>query len=396
MEEENIPQLRGKIEQDIREGYTGGSTDMFIPYGKNIKCYDVNSLYPSVMLNCDMPVGKPTHFIGDLTKFEGKIFGFFKVNVTCPENIMHPIIQIKHKGASGIRTISPVGTFTMWIFSEEMYNAQQFGYVFEILEGYKFEKAKVFAGYVETLYSLRLQYDKLNPLNLIAKILLNSLYGRFGMGEINVKYEVLTNTEFAKLNDPSKIVDTLQLGKYTLVGCEIDSQQNEANISISIASAITAYSRIHMTQFKNNPKINLYYTDTDSIYTDSEIDENLISDTILGKLKLEYECEKAIFLSPKVYILKLENGEIIYKVKGLKHEIELSITDFEQLLCKDSFIEKTQIKWKRNLSDAHIKLLEEVYTLKVTDNKRELIYDENNKLISTKAYKISEDKDIRK
>jgi hypothetical protein len=28
------------------------------------------------------------------------------------------------------------------------------------------------------------------------------------------------------------------------------------NVSIAIASAITAYARIHMTQFKNNPKIN--------------------------------------------------------------------------------------------------------------------------------------------
>lgn len=39
-----------------------------------------------------------------------------------------------------------------------------------------------------------------------------------------------------------------------------------------------------MSQFKNNLKINLYYTDTDSIYTDSEIDNHLISDKVLGKL----------------------------------------------------------------------------------------------------------------
>jgi hypothetical protein len=49
MEIENILKLTGNIESDIRKGYTGGSTDMFIPKGKNIKCYDVNSLYPSVM-----------------------------------------------------------------------------------------------------------------------------------------------------------------------------------------------------------------------------------------------------------------------------------------------------------------------------------------------------------
>ena len=99
-----------------------------------------------------------------------------------------------------------------------------------------------------------------------------------------------------------------------------------------------------MSQFKNNPNINLYYTDTDSIYTDSDIDEMLISDTILGKLKLENICNKAIFLAPKVYALKLENGKTVYKAKGLKHEIELTMKDFEQLLGKDVLIKKTQEK----------------------------------------------------
>jgi hypothetical protein len=77
-----------------------------------------------------------------------------------------------------------------------------------------------------------------------------------------------------------------------------------------------------------NPKINLYYIDTDSIYTDSDIDESLISKTILGKLKLENICNKAIFLTPKVYCLQIESGETIYKAKGLKHEIELTTSYF--------------------------------------------------------------------
>jgi hypothetical protein len=52
--------LKGKISADIRQSYTGGSTDMFIPKsykGKKIYAYDVNSLYPSVKANKDYPVG---------------------------------------------------------------------------------------------------------------------------------------------------------------------------------------------------------------------------------------------------------------------------------------------------------------------------------------------------
>jgi hypothetical protein len=99
-----------------------------------------------------------------------------------------------------------------------------------------------------------------------------------------------------------------------------------------------------MSQFKNNPKINLYYTDTDSIYTDSDIDPNYIDDLVLGKLKLENICKNAIFLAPKMYLLKTIDGNIITKTKGLKHEIELSERDFNRLLIKSTQIEKNQPK----------------------------------------------------
>jgi hypothetical protein len=59
------------------------------------------------------------------------------------------------------------------------------------------------------------------------------------------------------------------------------------NVSIGIAAAITAYARIHMSQFKNNPNFNLYYSDTDSIYIDKPLPDHMISSTILGKMKLE-------------------------------------------------------------------------------------------------------------
>ena len=65
MEENSIPQLSGKISTDIRQGYTGGAVDMYIPYNKKgvkVKGYDVNSLYPSRMRDCDMPVGNPIFF----------------------------------------------------------------------------------------------------------------------------------------------------------------------------------------------------------------------------------------------------------------------------------------------------------------------------------------------
>jgi hypothetical protein len=110
MDENNIAQLSGKIEKDIRKGYTGGSVDVFIPQGKNIKCYDVNSLYPFVMYSCEMPIGKPTYFEGDITKINSNAFGFFYCKITAPKNILHPIIQTHVKTPNGTRTLSPIGT----------------------------------------------------------------------------------------------------------------------------------------------------------------------------------------------------------------------------------------------------------------------------------------------
>jgi len=116
------------------------------------------------------------------------------------------------------------------------------------------------------------------------------------------------------------------------------------NTSITIASCITAYARIHMSQFKNNPDFNLYYSDTDSAYIDRPLPKHLVNNKILGKMKLENICKKAIFLAPKVYYLETVDGKIIYKVKGLKHEVELTKNDFENLLFKESFLEKIQTK----------------------------------------------------
>jgi len=145
------------------------------------------------------------------------------------------------------------------------------------------------------------------------------------------------------------ITNRTELGDYFLVEIKnseniLEDENSTHNINVAIASAITAYSRILMSQFKNNLNFNLYYSDTDSIYIDKPLDESFISNTILGKLKLEHICNKAIFLSPKVYYLETEDNKIIYKVKGLKHEIELTNSDFESLLFKDAFLEKNQTK----------------------------------------------------
>jgi hypothetical protein len=113
MKEENIPQLSGEIAKNIKQGYTGGAVDMYIPKSKpgvKINCYDVNSLYPSQMESQLMPIGNPTYFSGNILKINPEAFGFFYCKIKSPNNILHPILQTHVKTQAGTRTISPIGT----------------------------------------------------------------------------------------------------------------------------------------------------------------------------------------------------------------------------------------------------------------------------------------------
>lgn len=87
-----IPKIGGEIYNFIRSGYTGGHTDMYKPSGQNVYAYDVNSLYPYVMSEYQMPVGVPTYFeypkaveLNVFTKDFTNPFGFFEVELQAPE-----------------------------------------------------------------------------------------------------------------------------------------------------------------------------------------------------------------------------------------------------------------------------------------------------------------------
>ena len=70
------------------------------------------------------------------------------------------------------------------------------------------------------------------------------------------------------------------------------------------------------------------------------------------------------------------------KVKGLKHPI--SFNQLKPLLVKDTNLKINQEKWYRNVSDGNIKIIPEIYTLMINNQKRSLIYDDTNTFVETK------------
>ena len=181
------PIIKGSVYNDIKKAYFGGFVDIYIPFAKNVNSYDVNSLYPSTMAKCPMPVGNPVYVEGSTLSLND-IFGFVYVKVIAPK-IHTPILPYRHKNKSGsISTLYPIGTWEGWYFSEELKNATKYGYKFNVLKGYNFKKATLFSNYVENLFDIKKSVTSDNPWYIISKLLLNSLYGRFGMSPAAVQW----------------------------------------------------------------------------------------------------------------------------------------------------------------------------------------------------------------
>jgi hypothetical protein len=296
--DELIPIITGSMYDNMKNAYTGGSVDVYKPHGYNIYSYDVNSLYPTQMANYDMPVGSPTYFEGDINLREEikNPFGIFEVEVTSPDNLNYPILQLRFKTKNGIKTISPLGKWKSWYFSEELYNAIKYGYKFNIIRGYIFERKNIFKKYVNCLYDIKKKSDKDSVNYLIAKLLLNSLYGRFGMSPLLENHLIVSPHITEKMINSDNIivknvVNLKKSGKelITFFDDKITNNNRRINVSIPISIAVTAYGRIFMSIFKMKfleKDIKLYYSDTDCVHIDKELDNKFLGDN-LGQFKFE-------------------------------------------------------------------------------------------------------------
>ena len=133
--------------------------------------------------------------------------------------------------------------------------AKKLGYKIEIFRGYKFQEGNLFSEFVDKMYNLRLDFSKDHPMNLIAKLLMNYLYGRCGMDTSFGETSVVSKSKYPKFEDKyaDGITDILDLGESFLVQYRDKAKDEKTivhglyethNSNIAVASAITAYGRI--------------------------------------------------------------------------------------------------------------------------------------------------------
>jgi len=92
----------------IKSGYYGGITEVYKPYGKDLKYYDVNSLYPHAALN-PMP-GTNVQYIeskGDTSLNLDDLFGFFFCTVKTNNGYLG-LLPMKY----GFGIINPNGEYS--------------------------------------------------------------------------------------------------------------------------------------------------------------------------------------------------------------------------------------------------------------------------------------------
>lgn len=372
----------------IRRGYYGGHAETYIPKGKDLKYYDVNSLYPYIMKTFPMPGGKPV-WHGHL---EGQdidsLYGFFEAHIVCPKTIKRPFLPYRDENSKIL--VFPAGEFVGVYFSEELKYARDIGYQITLLSGYSFEKMNSpFDSFVTTIYDNRQEAKRRgnDAMSYIYKILMNSLYGRFGINPKSTITEVCDEDRYKYLTKKRDLILADKLCEYYyIVSYWSNTEQDWSPPRISavhLAAAITACSRIYMYQYISRP--DCYYTDTDSVVLGSPLPEEEISNTVLGKFKLEYNIIEGIFLAPKSYYILTQEGKDILKHKGsAKALVNKEWFHYQYKNLKSTKQTSVTSNFKIEWSQLNIMKKETFVNLGIKiGNKRDPIYDENSLWVDT-------------
>lgn len=297
--------------------------------------------------------------------------------------------------------------------------AKNNGYEITVFKGYTFNKVyNVFDKYVDDLFKIKA--DSEGSIKLITKYLLNSLLGRFGMTITKYISEMVSMEKYTQILKTKPVNSVLSISDNDVLVTyknEISKQittdhgldyievlNNKSNIDIenihafddvavSISAAITSYARIYMSQIKLdiiNKGGKIYYSDTDSIVTDIELDNSLVGKE-LGQFKLEYKLKEAYFISSKTYCLVLEDEYITKKNKGIVikskgvFDNSLTLDSFKSMYYDKKNVEATKSDTKSNYKEGYVNIDTKTVTLNFDSyTKREKIFNKEGLWIDTK------------
>lgn len=342
--------LNYEIDKDIRCAYRGGFTYLNPIYkNKEVKegeVLDVNSLYPSVMYKEMLPFGEPFFYEGEYV--EDKVYPLYIQRLTCSFKIKEgkiPTIQIKHSRFvdneyltdSGIEPVALTLTSVDLKLFLEQYDVWDLHYE----SGWKFKAMRgLFTEYIDKWIKVKNEatISGNKGIRQVAKIMLNSLYGKFATSlDVQSKIPYLDGD---------------------IVKYKLGEKTTKDGVYLPMGAFITAYARdktIRTSQSIKDYSIKKYgidmycYSDTDSIHTILPIEELKqfceIDDVELGKWKHESHFERAKFIRQKTYLEEID-GEIQITCAGLPERCYDQVTwdNFKEGLKVDGKLTFTHVK----------------------------------------------------
>ena len=328
-----FPILDFQIDSDIRKSYKGGFTFLNDIYkekevGRGL-VLDKNSMYPAKMKNEYLPFGEPLFFEGRYE--DDKLYKLYIQCFSCSFELkegMIPTLQIKNnpsfvpneyiKSSEGDIVTLFLTNIDLELFFDH-YN------VYDITwhSGWKFKALKgLFTTYVDywTERKIQAKKDDNNVLYIISKLMLNSLYGKFGLNpRVRGKYPYLNEEGIVKY--------------------KLGEEEIRNGIYIPVATFITSYARydiIETSQAIKDYTIKKYgidyyiYSDTDSIHM-LEMDEKELSQFVdidnfrLGAWKIESRFTRGKYLRQKCYIEEFDE-KLNVTVAGLTKKLGKYVT----------------------------------------------------------------------
>lgn len=297
-----FPVLPELTDADIRMAYRGGFTYADERFkGRHLKqdgiVFDVNSLYPYIMYDRLLPYGEPKHFAAT-PDYDDPNYPLHIINITFTAKLKRhhiPCIQVK-ASSHFINTEyqrhikEPV---TMMMTNVDLALWQEH-YDLEILAwngGWSFRaRRQLFKEYIDKW--MEVKANSKGGLRQIAKLMLNSLYGKFA-----------TNPN---------VTPKIPVFEDGIVKLKMGDEETRDPVYTPMGVFITAYARDLTIRAAQEHYDVFAYADTDSLHLLTDTDpENLdIDPDKLGAWKREYRFTEAFYVRAKAYIEKKEWGGV--------------------------------------------------------------------------------------
>lgn len=366
----------------IRDAFYGGRTEVFKEYykcgpGECIQYFDVTSLYSYIMYarmygftketysisrEVFFPIGHPKRITSDFQSLD-QYFGCVKCTVIPPKDLYLPLLSERSDGKLMFPTRRMSGTWT----TVELIKAEQLGYVIEEIEEilhFPSKSSTLFRSYIERFFSMKLKaagWSKLgledgtdeekidyldqlyerygirltmedireyNPgLYNIAKLFLNSLWGKFAQASVSRELRDTFNIQDfeAIIFSDEWEVSNVFFHSHDVRTCTLEKKSAFVSdpkcSNIALATFVTAYARLELYECLEALQKDVLYCDTDSVIFVDRGSCPLVCGPFLGDLTNELDADEHIqeFVSvgPKTYGYRTSHGKEIMKCKGI-------------------------------------------------------------------------------